>query len=122
MKSPVGKNTLNNMTKDMAIEVDVLKNKRITNKTGRSVGISRMVGANVPIEKAMERIGHRSSKGFLQYDRTAKSINDRTLSGIIWGKSNPDVALSNTPMYEGKRQKLQVIFSGPSIYMLTFDN
>ena len=94
------------MTKDMAMEVDVLKKKRITNKTKRFVGISRMVDANVPIEKAIDRTGHRSSKGFLQYDQTNKPINDRTISDIILGKSNPDVGLSYTLLYEGEHQKL----------------
>ena len=122
MKLPIGKNNLSNMTKDMAMEVDVLKNKRIIDKIGRSVGINRMVDANVAIEKAMEKTSNRSSKGFLQYDQITKSINDCTLSSIILEKSNPDIGLSYTLLYEGERQKLHVILDSPSICMFIFDN
>jgi hypothetical protein len=60
LKTPVGKNTLNKICKELIEGVGIKAKGRVfSNKTPRRIGISRMEAVYVPIEKGMYIMGHR---------------------------------------------------------------
>jgi hypothetical protein len=61
LKTPVGKNTLGRICKDLIDgTAGIEANGRVfSNKTPRRIGISQMEDAYIPVEKAMRITGHR---------------------------------------------------------------
>jgi len=51
--NPVGRKTLSNIIRTLAEAVPELKSKRITNKSGKAIGITRMEEARVSREKGI---------------------------------------------------------------------
>ena len=66
--TPVGKNTLANMVKDICKDVKISGNK--TNHSLRATGASSMFQAGVPEKIIQQWTGHRSLPGLRQYERT----------------------------------------------------
>ena len=84
-KGPVGRNKLASVTKSLCESIESLKDKRITNKTGRAVGITRMEEALVPRETGMEHTGHRDAKSYEKYNRESKVPSSKAVQKIISG-------------------------------------
>ena len=76
---PVGRNTFAGMTKKLRESVLSHEGKNITNKIGRNIGTSRLDEAHVPLNKAMELIGHRDQKSFKKYCRALVEVFDRAM-------------------------------------------
>jgi hypothetical protein len=70
----IGRNTLSQVAKKLAEDVPSLDTKRITNKTGRNTGISRLEEALVPIDRGMELTGHRDLKSYKKYSKQKDAI------------------------------------------------
>jgi hypothetical protein len=66
---PVGRNTLSKVAQKLAEDVPSLSGKRITNKTGRNTGITRLEEAMVPLDRAIQLTGHRDSKSYKKYSK-----------------------------------------------------
>lgn len=84
-KGAWGKNGICDICKDLADYVPSLKAKRITNKSVRSTGISRMEAALAPVDKGMLQTGHRDVKSYKGYSRECKDKEDKVLQDIISG-------------------------------------
>jgi hypothetical protein len=66
---PVGHNTLAKVAQKLVEDVPSLEGKRISNKTGRNTGISWLEEALVPLDRAMQLIGHRDVKSYKKYSK-----------------------------------------------------
>jgi hypothetical protein len=66
---PVGRNTLAKVVQKLAEDMPSLDGKRITNKTGRNTGISRLEEARVPLDRAIQLTGHRDIKSYKKYSK-----------------------------------------------------
>ncbi|KAL3685410.1 hypothetical protein R1sor_003432 [Riccia sorocarpa] len=86
LKSPVGVNTLSSYMKEMVEDLPDISHKAITNKSGRGVGISRMVQSGVPTALGMLQTGHRDPKSFIKYDQTSEEVKNRAMQRIICGE------------------------------------
>lgn len=70
-KTPVGRNRLNTMLKEMCREAEI--SGKFTNHSLRAYGASTMFQANVPEKLIQQRTGHRSLEALRQYERTSES-------------------------------------------------
>lgn len=70
-KTPVGRNRLNTMLKEMCREAEI--SGKFTNHSLRAYGASTMFQANVPERLIQQRTGHRSLEALRQYERTSES-------------------------------------------------
>ena len=82
---PIGHNHLASLTKKLCNLVSTLKEKNITNKTGRNIGITHLDKSLVPIEKVMEVTGHHDIKSFKKYNRFAPIVSDRAVQCSLIG-------------------------------------
>jgi hypothetical protein len=82
----VGRNTIADFTKVIVRDVPALSGKKISNKTGRGVGITHLNEGMVPIEKAMEATGHRSMDAFEKYNREKKFISEHAMQRVLSGE------------------------------------
>ncbi len=64
MKTPVGKNPLCLLNKQLTTDLFSLKGKQITDKTSKGITMSRMADALVSIEYGMKVFGHCDSKSY----------------------------------------------------------
>jgi hypothetical protein len=64
MKTFVGKNTLGKLSKKLSNDIAILKGKRITNKIGRGIVISRMVEALMLVKFGMKISSHCNAKSY----------------------------------------------------------
>jgi hypothetical protein len=71
--------------KCLAEGVDSLKGRKIMNKTGSGIGITRLNEALVPIAKAMETTGHRTMDAFEKYNHEKKSSQSELLKEFSQG-------------------------------------
>ena len=111
LKSAVGRNTLEGVTKLMAESANI--EKKVTNKTGRHIGTTRMEQALVPVNLACERIGHRDPKSFYKYVKKDKTVEDRAMQRIILGEKNTNgqPILYAETLEQEKSKKLKVKFT-----------
>lgn len=86
MVTPVGHNKLAKISKMLTEDLHELKDKSITNKTGRGVAISRMSDALVPVEDGMKISGHRDQKSYTQYDQGQSDCKGRAMQRCISGE------------------------------------
>ena len=110
LKTAVGRNTLEGVTKLMAQSANIAK--IVTNKIGRHIGTTRMEQALVPVNVACKRTGHRDPKSFYKYVKKDKSVEDQAMQRIISGEksANGKSILYADVLEEEKNKKLQVLF------------
>jgi hypothetical protein len=84
--NPVGRNTLATYTRLLAQDVPSMEGKRITNKSRRGTGITRMNQALVPIEKAMETTSHRTMDTYEKYNQEKKYLSERATQRVFCGE------------------------------------
>jgi integrase len=113
-KQPMGHNTLQNVTKEMAISANI--DKKVTNKTGRQVGVTRMEEAKVPLETAMRRTGHRDPKSFYQYvANTNRSLEDKALQRVISGeKQQHGRVVQYQEAHDEEKTRKEMVFFAPT--------
>ena len=63
-KGPIGRNTLSMVTKKMTRDILGLAEKTLTNKSGRTTGITRMQEGSVPTRYGMDITGHRDAESY----------------------------------------------------------
>ena len=86
LKTAVGRNMLEGVTKLLAQSANIVKN--VTNKTGRHIGTTRMEQALVSVNVAYERTRHCDPKSFYKYVKKDKSMEDRAMQRIISREKN----------------------------------
>ncbi|KAL2607841.1 hypothetical protein R1flu_026414 [Riccia fluitans] len=86
-RRPVGKHTLRDYTKRMVRDIPEISHKRITNKTGKVIGTSRMEEENVLIHVGMKQRGHRDAKSYAKYNPGEAEIRNRAAQMIIAGET-----------------------------------
>jgi hypothetical protein len=93
--------------KRLAREVPTLKDKRITNKTGRNTGISRLEEALVPIDREMELTGHRDSKSYKKYNRDKQaSVSAAAMQAVMTGDQDGNaISYVDALLIERSRQE-----------------
>lgn len=104
-KQPIGRNTLAKITKRIFSGVPTACEKRITNKTGRVTGITRMEEALVPREKAMVVTGHRDAKSYAKYSKEGR-VADRALQRVIAGECVNGQKLSYSDALRNENERL----------------
>ena len=70
-KTPIGRNRLNSMLKEMCLEAGI--SGKYTNHSLRAYGVTSMFQAGVPEKLIQQRTGHRSLEGLRHYERTSES-------------------------------------------------
>lgn len=83
--TPVGKNTLAKMVKEVCTEAGVGGNK--TNHSLRATGATEMYQAGVPEKIIQERTGHLSLSGLRQYERSCDNQH-KAVSHVLAAKEN----------------------------------
>ena len=108
LKTPMGRNNLEGVTKLMAQSANIDKN--VSNKTGRHIGTTRMEQALVPVNVACERTGHRDPKSFYKYVKKDKTVEDRAMQQIISRErsANGQPILYAEALEQEKSKKLKV--------------
>ena len=108
LKTPVGRNTLEGVTKLMAQSTNIDKN--VSNKTGRHIGTTRMEQVLIPINVACERTRHRDPKKIYKYVKKDKIVENRAMQRIISGErsANGQPILYAEALEQEKSKKLKV--------------
>jgi hypothetical protein len=83
---PIGRNKLADFIKLLARDVPSLVGKRISNKTSRGVGITRLNEGLVPIKKAIATTGHRSMDAFEKYNHEKKALFEKATRCVLFGE------------------------------------
>ncbi|KAL3694374.1 hypothetical protein R1sor_008025 [Riccia sorocarpa] len=104
-----GVNTLSSYMKDMVEDLPDIRDKVITNKSGRGVGISRMVQSGVPTTFGMLQTGHRDPKSFVKYDQTSAEVKNRAIQRIISGEVRDGKRLTFDEAFDEEMSRLACI-------------
>ncbi|KAL3682593.1 hypothetical protein R1sor_000615 [Riccia sorocarpa] len=106
-KSPVGVNTLRDYMKNMVKDLPGTNVKAITNKSGRGLGITRMVEAGVPTLVAMGQTGHPDPKSFDKYDRSSEHAKNRVIQRIVSGEISHGRKLKFSDVFHEELEKTE---------------
>ncbi|KAL2635424.1 hypothetical protein R1flu_006903 [Riccia fluitans] len=120
-KSPVDVNTLMEYTKDMVSDLSGTNMKAITNKSGRGVGITRMVEAGVPTALAMTHTGHRDAKSSSKYDQSSAQAKNWALQRIVAGETSTGKKLRYDDVLREEMKKSE-IENSKSVEIVCYDD
>jgi hypothetical protein len=96
----------------LAKDVPALKGRKITNKNGRNIGITRLNEALVPIEKAMETTRHCIIDAYEKYNQKKKYISKHATQRVLSGEIRDGHPLLYSDAYkeELERRNMKVVF------------
>ena len=107
-KTPVGRNRLNSMLKEMCKEAQI--DGKFTNHSLRAYGATKLFQSNVPEKLIQQRTGHRSLDALRQYERTTESqLVD--VSNVI---SNRSVAVPKMSNYQPSTNNVKTANDSPA--------
>ena len=89
--SPIGKNVLANMLKDMCTEAGIKGHK--TNHSLRATGASELFAAGVPEKIIQQRTGHRSVEALRVYERTTEKQH-QAISNVLGAATSTSYSMS----------------------------
>jgi hypothetical protein len=107
---PVGRNTLSKVAQKLVEDVPSLLGKRITNKTGRNTGISRLEEAMVPVDRAMQLIGHRDAKSYKKYSKQRfENVSACAMQMVMSSGARTEALLSYEDAMRKENKRLEEI-------------
>jgi hypothetical protein len=104
----VGRNQLAEYTKLLAKAVPCLAGKRISNKTGRGVGITRLNEGLVPIAKAMETTGHHKMDTFEKYNQEILFFSERATQHVLSGEMRDGIPILYEDTYKEEMERFKI--------------